>query len=451
MLLRALGQGSHNVASLLIQPVQRIPRYKLLLEELHKATPPAHADAAAIGTALEAVSGIAASVNEAVRRREAVEKVVELQGELWHVPAGVAIDHPGRFLIRQGVLVCHGLEAKPKTCEARLFNDGLLLAERTLTGKLSFLKLFTPEGASADDAAACALHLRMPAALGKEQALLQAVAASGAERDSWLEDLSRIGTVHDLALGRAASSSMLAAGSSKEKRPSLGGAQPMSSARSGVLAGWLKKKGGGGADGNTRNWAKGGRLNWKKRWVVVTTTQFVSWYANEKCDELKGSMALHGAQVVASKKAGGFWILTNTRSLELVADSAPIAESWVRVLQDTANQVPQQVQVQPGPEVRRTPSSRAVDSERESGSWDIDANGESDLEDDSAPIRPGQADQPARVRAMYDYVAAEDDELTMKAGDIIDVIDSEGDWWMGRIGGIVGNFPSNYAAPYEER
>ena len=168
-----------------------------------------------------------------------------------------------------------------------------------------------------------------------------------------------------------------------------------------------KKKGGGGADGNTRNWAKGGRLNWKKRWVVVTTTQFVSWYANEKCDELKGSMALHGAQVVASKKAGGFWILTNTRSLELVADSAPIAESWVRVLQDTANQVPQQVQVQPGPEVRRTPSSRAVDSERESGSWDIDANGESDLEDGSAPLCPGQADQPARGRAMHDYVAAE--------------------------------------------
>ena len=147
--------------------------------------------------------------------------------------------------------------------------------------------------------------------------------------------------------------------------------------------------------------------------------------------------------MVASKKPGGFWIHTNARSLELVADSAHIAESWVRVLQDTANQVPQQVQVQ------RTPSSRvsAAPSAAED-SWDIDANGESDIEEDSGPIKH-QGDRPERVRVLYDYAAAEDDELTMEAGQIIDVIDSEGDWWMGRIGVRIGNFPSNYVVPYE--
>ena len=36
-----------------------------------------------------------------------------------------------------------------------------------------------------------------------------------------------------------------------------------------VHAGWLLKKGGGGSDGNLRNWAKGGRRNWKRRWVVL--------------------------------------------------------------------------------------------------------------------------------------------------------------------------------------
>ena len=42
---------------------------------------------------------------------------------------------------------------------------------------------------------------------------------------------------------------------------------------SALLAGWLQKKGGGGADGEKRNWAKGGRRNWKWRWVVVTSSQ----------------------------------------------------------------------------------------------------------------------------------------------------------------------------------
>ena len=51
------------------------------------------------------------------------------------------------------------------------------------------------------------------------------------------------------------------------------------------------------------------RRNWKTRWVVVDDKQFVSWY---KCDEkdpqdrtrreLKGSLGLHGAQMIAGKR-----------------------------------------------------------------------------------------------------------------------------------------------------
>ena len=55
-------------------------------------------------------------------------------------------------------------------------------------------------------------------------------------------------------------------------------------------------------------------------------------------------------QVVASKKPGGFWVLTNNRSLELLADDEKAAVRWMGVLQDTANQVPDTVQT--GPAVR---------------------------------------------------------------------------------------------------
>jgi len=41
--------------------------------------------------------------------------------------------------------------------------------------------------------------------------------------------------------------------------------------------------------------------------------------------------------VIAGKVEGRFWVLTNTRSLELAADSKAAAEMWISVLQQTAN------------------------------------------------------------------------------------------------------------------
>ncbi|KAK3520604.1 hypothetical protein QTP70_028617 [Hemibagrus guttatus] len=51
------------------------------------------------------------------------------------------------------------------------------------------------------------------------------------------------------------------------------------------------------------------------------------------------------------------------------------------------------------------------------------------------------------VKALYDFVAEEDDELGFNAGDVIEVLDrSDASWWKGRLRGIVGLFPANYTA-----
>ena len=65
-------------------------------------------------------------------------------------------------------------------------------------------------------------------------------------------------------------------------------------------------------------------------------------------------MALHGAQVTAMTqgKAGGFWILSSSRSLEMQAESAEAAAEWIKLLQDTANRVDFSPQV-PGAGSRR--------------------------------------------------------------------------------------------------
>ena len=67
----------------LLTKVQRIPRYKLLLEELLKATPPTHPDRKPTEEALEQIGKIAHTVNEAIKRREAVEQACGGLVGLW--------------------------------------------------------------------------------------------------------------------------------------------------------------------------------------------------------------------------------------------------------------------------------------------------------------------------------------------------------------------------------
>jgi hypothetical protein len=351
---------------------------------------------------------------------------------------------------------------KQKSATLILFNDALLLADRTTFGsKLSVLNWFLPEaveGARPIDPPGT-LHVRR--AGGAKDAhsgeTLVMVVSPPAEADAWLADLRRVSMLHAARDHSAQQSSMAKGGISgcssgdavhEAQKPLSKAAAAAAAKGSGIMAGWLEKKGGGGADGAARNWAKGGRRNWKRRWMVVTNTQYISWFESEKCKELKGSLALIGAQVSKSEKPGGFWILTNNRSLELVAESDEVANRWVEVLQGTANQLPKSMKERALPSTTTTQGEGASSSRKGSSGGEASGAGH----DAVSPTSPRGPSSPVaslglRVRVLWEYVGERHDDLSLNPGEIIDVVSAEGDWWVGRIGERYGTFPSNYCEP----
>ena len=464
ILVHATGRAKAppNLLSLLVKPVQRVPRFKLLLEQLLKATPLNHPDRSATESALKHFSELASSVNEAIRRREQVEAVHHLQSEFGGGTETLAKE--GRYLIKRAEDVIVGWppmgefqasESKPRKVVLLLFNDALLLAEHnTFGGKLSLFQWFIPDaaGRALPGEKDGTLHLVRKASNGADETLSFTLSPP-AEAEEWLEQLRRTSCQPRGAMAKAGSSfcGCGASGLSERSASSFAGGgsggggskpRPAAAVGQGILAGWLQKKGGGGAEGTARNWAKGGRRNWKSRWVVVTNNQYIVWFDSEKAKEPKGSLALIGAQVSKSDRPGGFWILTNNRSLELMADSEEKAARWVAVLQETANKLPSVK----GEVLLEEEEEEEVPVMHASGYPPPPMTGNTTPFPAFAP--PPQAPPPQlRVKVLWDYTAQREEDLTIRRGEIVEVTSTDGDWWVGTIGGRFGAFPSNYTQP----
>ena len=71
-------------------------------------------------------------------------------------------------------------------------------------------------------------------------------------------------------------------------------------------------------------------------------------------------------------------------------------------------------------------------------------SGDGAMDGGGAPVEDKEPVQ-ARVRALYDYTAEEESDLSFKAGDIINVAGKDPDgWWLGEKDGVEGLIPSNY-------
>lgn len=98
-------------------------------------------------------------------------------------------------------------------------------------------------------------------------------------------------------------------------------------------------------------------------------------------------------------------------------------------------------------EVSEEETEESADDDRVGGEDDDDDEGDDDVGDGGMePLPPGKV----RVRALYDYEATQDGDLSFSEGDIIIAESSavSGDGWVtGQCNGNEGIFPANYTEP----
>jgi len=115
----------HHLRDLLIVPVQRIPRYVILLEEMVRYTHKSHPDFRELTLALSKMHNIADYVNEKKRDFESLAQVSAIQETL----VGISIlEYPRLRFLQEGDLAFDGGK-KTQTYHVFLFNEVVLLTK----------------------------------------------------------------------------------------------------------------------------------------------------------------------------------------------------------------------------------------------------------------------------------------------------------------------------------
>lgn len=94
-----------DLTSLLISPIQRIPRYRMLLQSLVAETWEEHPDAQNLKKALQKIEEITQYVNNKKREAESTRKLVEIQTQLTGCPDSIIIEARRFIFVRSTVRV----------------------------------------------------------------------------------------------------------------------------------------------------------------------------------------------------------------------------------------------------------------------------------------------------------------------------------------------------------
>jgi len=124
---------SKTLNDLQIMPVQRVLRYKLLLEDLYKHTPKAHPDNAMLSVATNQIAKLARDINENNRRAETqlAMSACTISG-LEKLPP-----NKDRGLLVKGNVAAILGGAKATNCMAHVFTDSIVFSKEVKKSRLS--------------------------------------------------------------------------------------------------------------------------------------------------------------------------------------------------------------------------------------------------------------------------------------------------------------------------
>jgi len=188
--------GPNTLMSYLIMPVQRVPRYELLLKELKKCTPVDHPEFESLHQAYEKVKSVAEHINQVQHHIENSSKLLEIQNKLKGKLEFSLID-PTRHLIREGLFLQCSKKQRfllfTKKVILFLFNDLLLVTtdSYSLKAVLPIQTCFLENWTDAPTKGFKAGMLLSTAYLTKHFAC-----ESEEERDIWLEQFKEIQIAH---------------------------------------------------------------------------------------------------------------------------------------------------------------------------------------------------------------------------------------------------------------
>lgn len=269
--IKSMGYRSTTLRSYSVQPVQRIPRIRLLLNDILRRTDKEHPEYDKIVLALDCVSELASYCNEKKKEMENKRMLNSLQKKL-----GLKSTEDRKYMREVEVKI----DSKPYTMY--LFNDTIILSQK---GEKRSLQI------PLNDALVrfCSIeedNRIMRIEMKRVEMNIQM--ASSLLKDSWLD------TIHK-------QQQLLVKGNEIEERK--------------IYEGWLKKQ--------------GGEVKTLKRRYHVLTNQRMK-YHEKRGGKLKGSYNVSNAIVgIWTKKANGFYIQTGERSFCNIATSEEERQIWI--------------------------------------------------------------------------------------------------------------------------
>ncbi|KAL7721278.1 Spermatogenesis-associated protein [Entamoeba marina] len=125
-----------KISAFLITPVQRLPRYKMLLTDLLKYTPACHPDHENVKVALKLITDVTITVNNNTKKLEMFEKMKDYQQSITGLPDEFKINNGSRELVGE-VKALQIKKKNVKPVDIILFNDIVLFCEFSDKGVFS--------------------------------------------------------------------------------------------------------------------------------------------------------------------------------------------------------------------------------------------------------------------------------------------------------------------------